>query len=42
MAHVLFTGINYWPELSGISPYTTGLAESLVRSGHRVRSFVPP
>ena len=36
MAHVLFTGINYWPEPSGISPYTTGLAEYLVRSGHRV------
>ena len=36
MAHVLFTGINYWPELSGISPYTTGLAEYLAQSGHRV------
>jgi colanic acid biosynthesis glycosyl transferase WcaI len=36
MAHILFAGINYGPEQSGISPYTTGLAEYLVRSGHRV------
>jgi glycosyltransferase involved in cell wall biosynthesis len=36
MAHVLLVGINYWPELSGISPYTTGLTEYLARSGHRV------
>lgn len=36
MSHILFVGINYWPELSGISPYTTGLAEHLVDCGHRV------
>jgi colanic acid biosynthesis glycosyl transferase WcaI len=36
MAHVLFTAINYWPEPSGIAPYTTGLAEHLARSGHSV------
>jgi glycosyltransferase involved in cell wall biosynthesis len=36
MAHILFVAINYWPEPSGTAPYTTGLAEHLVRSGHRV------
>ncbi|MGD0122821.1 MAG: glycosyltransferase [Candidatus Limnocylindrales bacterium] len=36
MSHILFAGINYWPELSGISPYTTGLAEYLANCGHRV------
>lgn len=36
MSHILFAGINYWPELSGISPYTTGLAEYLASRGHRV------
>ena len=28
---VLICGINYRPELTGIGPYTTGLAEHLVR-----------
>ena len=36
MAHILFAAINYWPEPSGNAPYTTGLAEHLARSGHRV------
>ena len=36
MSHILFAGINYWPELSGISPYTTGLAEYLANHGHHV------
>lgn len=34
---VLFVGINYAPEPTGISPYTTGMAEGLARRGHRVR-----
>jgi glycosyltransferase involved in cell wall biosynthesis len=29
-------GINYAPEETGIAPYTTGLAEHLAASGHRV------
>ncbi|MHB8574546.1 MAG: glycosyltransferase [Dehalococcoidia bacterium] len=35
-AHVLIAGINYAPEAAGIAPYTTGLAEHLVRRGLRV------
>lgn len=34
---VLFVGVNYEPEPTGISPYTTGMAEGLVGRGHRVR-----
>lgn len=34
--HVLICGINYWPEETGIAPYTTGLAEHLTASGMRV------
>ena len=33
---VLIVGINYRPESAGIAPYTTGLAEHLVRSGLQV------
>ena len=33
---VLIAGINYRPELTGIGPYTTGLAEHLVRRGDQV------
>src|SRR5690349_4910819 len=29
-------GINYAPEETGIAPYTTGLAQHLASSGHRV------
>lgn len=29
-------GINYAPELTGIAPYTTGLAEGLTEQGHEV------
>jgi glycosyltransferase involved in cell wall biosynthesis len=36
MAHILFTAINYWPEPAGNAPYTTALAEHLLRAGHRV------
>lgn len=35
-AHMLFVGINYWPEPSGNAPYTTKLAEHLADSGYRV------
>ncbi|SDQ97551.1 glycosyltransferase [Microbacterium sp. cf332] len=36
-AAVLFVGINYAPEPTGISPYTTGMAEGLAREGWDVR-----
>lgn len=36
-ASVLFVGINYAPEPTGISPYTTGMAEGLAREGWDVR-----
>ncbi|RLP10654.1 glycosyltransferase [Propionibacterium australiense] len=34
---VLFVGINYAPESTGIAPYTAGMAERLASAGHRVR-----
>lgn len=34
--HLLILGMNYAPETTGIGPYTSGLAEYLVRQGHRV------
>jgi colanic acid biosynthesis glycosyl transferase WcaI len=34
--HLLILGMNYPPELTGIAPYTGGLAEHLVTRGHRV------
>lgn len=37
MARILVIGINYWPEISGIAPYTTALAEHLSGAGHQVR-----
>lgn len=33
---VLIIGINYTPEPTGISPYTTGMAEGLAQRGHHV------
>src|SRR5438128_9354303 len=33
---VLIVALNYSPELLGIAPYNTDLAEHLVTSGHRV------
>ncbi|MFJ6098196.1 glycosyltransferase family 4 protein [Williamsia muralis] len=33
---VLIIGLNYAPEQTGIAPYTTGMAESLVRNGYTV------
>jgi colanic acid biosynthesis glycosyl transferase WcaI len=34
---VLVIGINYWPEQTGIAPYTTGMAEYLVDQGAAVK-----
>ncbi|BBZ56390.1 glycosyltransferase family 4 protein [Mycolicibacterium phocaicum] len=34
---ILIVGLNYWPETTGIAPYTTGLAEGLASRGHSVR-----
>jgi glycosyltransferase involved in cell wall biosynthesis len=36
MPTLLLVSIDYWPEETGIGPYSTGLAEHLVRSGHDV------
>lgn len=33
---ITILGINYAPETTGIAPYTTDLAEALVKRGHRV------
>jgi putative colanic acid biosynthesis glycosyltransferase WcaI len=33
---ILIAGINYRPEVTGIGPYTAGLAEHVVRCGHDV------
>ena len=34
--HVVFLGINYWPDETGIAPFTTGRCEYLASRGHRV------
>lgn len=34
---ILVIGINYAPEVTGIAPYTTGLARRLAADGHRVQ-----
>lgn len=33
---LLIYGINYWPEITGIAPYTSGLAQYLAAKGWRV------
>jgi len=33
---IKIVGINYFPELTGIAPYTTGMAEGLAACGHNV------
>ena len=33
---IKIVGINYFPEVTGIAPYTTGMAEGLVAHGHDV------
>ena len=35
--HVVFIGLNYWPEQTGIAPYTTSLASGLAEKGWGVR-----
>lgn len=37
---LLVIGLNYAPEPVGIGPYTAGMCEALVRSGHRVTALV--
>lgn len=37
---LLVIGLNYTPEPVGIGPYTAGLCEALVRSGHKVTAVV--
>lgn len=37
---LLVIGLNYAPEPVGIGPYTAGMCEVLVRSGHRVTAIV--
>ena len=39
---LLFIGINYAPELTGIGRYTAEMAEWLVRKGHQVRVVTAP
>ena len=36
---ILVVGINYAPEMTGIAPYTTGLAEGLSARGHAVTVY---
>jgi colanic acid biosynthesis glycosyl transferase WcaI len=36
VSSILIISINYWPEVSGIGPYSTGLAEHLAGAGHVV------
>src|SRR5947209_5433679 len=36
-ASILLIGINYAPEVAGIAPYTTGLADHFAAQGHSVR-----
>ena len=33
---ITIVGINYFPEVTGIAPYTTGMAEGLAAYGHEV------
>jgi glycosyltransferase involved in cell wall biosynthesis len=33
---ILIAGVNYAPEVTGIGPYTTGLAEHFAREGHQM------
>lgn len=37
--HVLFVGLNYSPEPTGIAPYTTGMAEGLAARGWNVSAI---
>jgi colanic acid biosynthesis glycosyl transferase WcaI len=37
--HFVFIGINYWPDATGIAPFTTGRCEYLAGRGHQVTVF---
>jgi len=37
--HILFIGINYWPEETGIAAFTTGRCEYLTSRGHQVTIY---
>ena len=37
--HFAFLGINYWPDETGIAPFTTGRCEYLASRGHQVTVF---
>jgi len=37
--HIAVLGINYWPDRTGIAPFTTGRCEYLAARGHRVTVF---
>lgn len=37
--HILFIGINYWPEETGIAAFTTGRCEYLASRGHQVTIY---
>ncbi len=37
--HFVFIGINYWPDATGIAPFTTGRCEYLASRGHQVTVF---
>ena len=36
---ITFVGINYWPDSTGIAPFTTGRCEYLAAHGHQVTVF---
>jgi colanic acid biosynthesis glycosyl transferase WcaI len=36
---IAVVGINYWPDETGIAPFTTGKCEYLARCGHEVTAF---
>jgi colanic acid biosynthesis glycosyl transferase WcaI len=37
--HIAVLGINYWPDRTGIAPFTTGRCEYLAARGHRVTVY---
>ena len=39
---IKIVGINYLPELTGIAPYPTGMAEGLAAYGHNVNVVTEP
>src|ERR1700733_5644363 len=37
--NIAVMGINYWPDETGIAPFTTGKCEYLASCGHKVTAF---